>query len=338
MRTTSAAATNVASGDGNNNNGQEVFWDPLFRDAKGRVVEAPSLGAPVADTHTHLDMLHNPSLALARSAAHGVDFIVTVVDPTEDSFFTLDNLEAWQDEAHQLLTTWSLEAGQQEGGGHTLPPSTPLLLPPHVRIIAGCHPHNASKYNSTIEQVLLETLLDPHAAGIGEIGLDYHYDLSPRDVQQRVFRRQIQLAHEHAKPIALHLREAHPDGLRILREEGLPAAGTLLHCFNLDYATLEPFLELGCMVAYGGPLTFKKSSDVRDAARRTPLDRIVTETDAPFMAPHPLRGTVCGPEHTVFTTAKLLEVFEVADKNAPDFCRKLHQNALDFFNRATNRE
>jgi hypothetical protein len=108
-------------------------------------------------------------------------------------------------------------------------------------------------------------------------------------------------------PVALHLREAHSDGLAILKEIGMPPAGTLLHCFNLDYATLEPFLELGCLVAFGGPLTFKKSDEARDAARRTPQSKIVTETDAPFMAPHPVRGVTCGPEHVIYTAARLAE-------------------------------
>jgi TatD DNase family protein len=311
VRTTAAATSDAA----NLSEAPEPIYDTLFRDSKGRIIEPPKLhGAPVADTHTHLDMLHHPDLALARCAAHNVDYVVTVIDPTEDPAYTLNNLETWRSQAANILQQWECD-----------------VTPPQVRIIIGCHPHNAAKYNPPIEAAVTQALDDPRTAAIGEIGLDYHYDMSPRDVQQRVFRRQIQLAHEHNTPIILHLREAHDEGLRILQEEGLPAAGVLLHCFNLDYATLEPFLELGCMVAYGGPITFKKSDSVRDAARRTPLDRIVSETDAPFMAPHPLRGTICGPEDTVFSVAKLVEVFEVADKDVAHFCRQLHQNARRFF-------
>jgi TatD DNase family protein len=335
MRTTAAAASDVA----NLGEKPEVFWDALFRDAKGRIVKPPALGAPAADTHAHLDMLHHPELALARCAVHGVDFVVTVVDPTEDPAFTYHNLEQWQRDAQRLLETMChLERSAERAGAepsqapeHTTLATRATPDAPSVRVIIGCHPHNAKGFTPAIEQQLLAFARDSRTVAVGEIGLDYHYDLSPRDVQQRVFRRQISLAHELELPIALHLREAHDDGLRILREEGLPPAGTLLHCFNLDYATLEPFLELGCFVAFGGPITFKKSDDVRDAARRSPIDRIVTETDAPFMAPHPLRGTVCGPENTVFSAAKLVEVFGLQDAAAAAFCQRLHHNALAFF-------
>jgi TatD DNase family protein len=315
MRITQAAASDVA----NQQDEPKVYWDTLFRDARGREVQPPVLGVPVADTHAHLDMLHHPALALARSAAHGVDFIVTVVDPTEDPAYTYRNLAEWERQARELLDGWNRH----------VPVS-------RTRVIAGCHPHNASKFTREIEQILIKCAGRPGTAGIGEIGLDYHYDLSPRDVQQEVFKRQLALANEMTLPVALHLREAHADALRIIREEGMPAAGALLHCFNLDFETLRPFLALGCHVAYGGPLTFKKSDDVRDAARRTPLDRIVTETDAPFMAPEPLRGTICGPENTVFTAARLVEVFGFEGREAIRLLTRVFENARDFFDRDTS--
>ena len=253
---------------------------------------------------------------MARCAAHGVTFVVTVVDPTEDPHYTYAGLEVWKAAAGNLLGSWGLDAAI-----------------PHVRISIGCHPHNASKYAPEIERLLIECAGRPICSAIGEIGLDYHYDMSPREVQREVFKRQLALANEMMLPVSLHLREAHNDGLRILREEGVPAAGTLLHCFNLDFEALKPFLELGCFVAYGGPLTFKKCDDVRDAARQTPLERILTETDAPFMAPDPKRGTICGPEDTVFTAARLAEVHGVAGQDAVDLLTRVYANALDFFDR-----
>ena len=315
VRTTSAAASDVANLDDE----PRVFRDTLFRDSKEREVAAPALNTPVADTHCHLDMLHHPALSLARSAAHGVDFIVTVVDPTEDPRYTFQNLSEWEHQAREILDGWKLRGP-----------------PPHGRVIAGCHPHNAGKFTREIEQKLIKCAARPVTAGIGEIGLDYHYDLSPRDIQRDVFRRQLHLANEMVLPVALHLREAHEDGLRILKEEGMPLAGTLLHCFNLDYATLEPWVALGCHIAYGGPLTFKKSDDVREAARKTPRERIVTETDAPFMAPHPLRGTVCGPEDTVFTAACLVDVFGLEGHDAIGLLTRLYENARNFFDRDTS--
>jgi TatD DNase family protein len=315
MRTTSAAATDVANQQGD----PPIFWDALFRDTKGRIVDAPDLASPVADTHAHLDMLHHPALALARCAAHGVDFVVSVVDPTEDPTYTYRNLVEWERKARDLLDEWKKH-----------------VPAPRVRIIVGCHPHNAAKFTKEIEQTLIRCAGKPITSGIGEIGLDYHYDLSPRDVQREVFKRQLALANEMMLPVALHLREAHEDGLRILSEQGVPTAGTLLHCFNLDFETLKPFLALGCHVAYGGPLTFKKADEVRDAARQTPVSRIVTETDAPFMAPDPLRGTICGPEHTVFTAARLAEVFGLEGREAIKFLTRLFGNARDFFDRDTS--
>jgi TatD DNase family protein len=264
-------------------------------------------------------MLHHPALALARCAAHGVDFVVTVVDPTEDPRYTYQNLGEWERQARDLLDSW----------GARVPA-------PHARIIVGCHPHNASRFTREIEQILIKCAGRAITSGIGEIGLDYHYDMSPRDVQREVFKRQLALANEMMLPVSLHLREAHDDGLRILMEEGLPRAGTLLHCFNLDFATLEPFLKLGCFVAYGGPLTFKKSDDVRDAARQTPESRIVTETDAPFMAPEPLRGTICGPEDTVFTAAHLVEVFGVEGREAIRLLMRFYENARNLFDHDTS--
>ena len=312
---------------------RRVFYDALFRDMKERVVDPPVFpaGARFADTHAHLDMLHHPELALARCAAHRVDYVVTVIDPTEEPTYTLDNLDSWLE-----MKTGDGSLSSFIEINEDREPS-PVLIPT-VRIIAGCHPHNASRYNEGIEQALLAALRDPRARALGEIGLDYHYDHSPREVQQQVYRRQLELAHELGLPVALHMREAHDDGLRILKEVGVPPAGTLLHCFNLGHAMLEPFLELGCYVAYGGPVTFKKSDDVRDSARRTPLERIVTETDAPFMAPHPVRGVVCGPDHVVYTAACLAEVFGIAtdgsaslEEKARHLYDRLFQNALDFF-------
>lgn len=172
----------------------------------------------------------------------------------------------------------------------------------------GCHPHNAKHYDDALELKLRELLADPRVSAVGEIGLDYHYDFSPREDQRTAFRRQILVAKEAGLPVVLHVREAHDEAFAILQEEGFPEAGTLLHCFNLDWAELERWVDAGCYVAFGGPLTFKKADVVRDAAARVPQDRLLTETDAPYMTPEPLRGAVCGPEHVVFTAEKLCEV------------------------------
>ena len=193
----------------------------------------------------------------------------------------------------------------------------------------GCHPHNAKLYTDEMERELMRRLALPNVTLLGEIGLDYHYDLSPRDVQQQVFRRQIRLAHATGLPISLHIREAHADALRILGEEGFPEAGTILHCFNLGPDDLQPWLDADCHIAFGGPVTFSKADEVREAARLVPIERLLTETDCPYMTPEPLRGTENSPEMSVFTAAKLAEVRGAEPGDARrDFLHRIYHNAI----------
>lgn len=198
----------------------------------------------------------------------------------------------------------------------------------------GCHPHNAKFYDDALEQTLIDRLADPRVAAVGEIGLDYHYDLSPREDQREAFRRQIRVAKTAGLPVILHIREAHDDAFAILQEEGFPEAGALLHCFNLDWAELERWVEAGCFVAFGGPVTFKRADEVRDAAARMPEERLLTETDAPYMTPEPLRGATCGPEHVVFTAEKLCEVRGLAfGAEREAFLKRLLSNAHGLLDR-----
>ena len=177
-------------------------------------------------------------------------------------------------------------------------------------------------------------LKGPRVAALGEIGLDYHYDFSPRDDQREAFRRQLRLAKEAGLPVVLHLREAHDEALAIMREEGFPEAGTLLHCFNLDWATLEPWVEEGCYVAFGGALTFKNADDTREAAARVPVNRLLTETDAPYMTPEPMRGMTCLPDHVLFTAERLAEACGRAPgAQREEFLARLMDNARELLDR-----
>ena len=203
-----------------------------------------------------------------------------------------------------------------------------------MRIAAGLHPHNAKHWGPEIEERLRALLHDKRTSCLGEIGLDYHYDLSPRDVQREIFRAQIRLAKEAGLPIALHMREAHDDGFAILEEEGFPEAGTLLHCFNLDAAEVARWVEAGCYIAFGGPLTFKRADEVREAAKLVPADRLLTETDSPYMTPEPLRGTDCGPAHTIYTADVLCEVRGATTPEArAALLAQLYENAQRLLNR-----
>ena len=296
-----------------------AFWQRRKK-GKFREVEPPVLGSSVADTHAHLEMLDHPEVHLARCAYHGVGFICAMTDPSEDPDTTFENLEMWQEEAKAFL--------QKVGRGDY------VKRLPHIRIATGVHPHNAKDYDDEIEALLIKRLHDPRTCALGEVGLDYHYDLSPREVQRQVFHRQIRLAKKAGVPLILHMREAHDEGFAILEDEGFPEAGVLLHCFNLDVQALKPWAQANCYIAYGGPLTFKKAEEVRDAARYVAQDRLLTETDSPYMTPEPMRGMECGPEHTIFTAAKLLEVRQcTSDEQQKSFLELLYHNALGLLDR-----
>lgn len=177
-----------------------------------------------------------------------------------------------------------------------------------MRISVGVHPHNARKFTPELQGRLYDLMADPRVNAVGEIGLDYHYDLSPRPVQRDVFREQLRMAHEAELPVALHIREAHQEALQILEQEGFPKAGVLLHCCGLGTRELQPWIDAGCYIAYGGVVTFSNSDEVRDGAKLVPLDRLLTETDAPYMTPVPLRGVDCQPDHVLLTAEYLADL------------------------------
>jgi TatD DNase family protein len=164
---------------------------------------------------------------------------------------------------------------------------------PGVRFATGVHPHNAGKFSGDVPgavQTVRGAISRTGAHAVGEIGLDYHYDFSPRDVQHDVFRAQIRLARELDLPIIIHTREATDDTFRILEDEGGPALRGVFHCFTGDAPMARRALGLGFYLSFAGILTFPKAGDLRDVAAATPLDRLLSETDAPYLAPVPFRG------------------------------------------------
>jgi len=270
----------------------------------GKTVVLPRLGAPTADTHAHLDMLADPAGALARAARAGVTLVCTVVDLTEEPEITFDGLAGWLDEAGGILGT---------SEGDTVGAEDPAgLVPPEVRLILGVHPHNASAYDTAMHERLRAAALAPHTApvaGLGELGLDFHYDHSPRDAQRDAFRRQLGLAHELGLPVTVHLRAAHEEGLAILAECGVPEAGCIIHCFTEGPDMAERFLALSdaVVISVAGPVTFAKAQQIRDALQVVPLDRLLLETDSPFLAPAPYRGEPNEPAFTVLNAARVAD-------------------------------
>lgn len=206
---------------------------------------------------------------------------------------------------------------------------------PRVKVAAGCHPHNAARYDAALEEKLRTWLRKPHVAALGEIGLDYHYDFSPVADQKRAFRAQLRLAKEAGLPVVLHVREAHADAWEILQEVGLPEAGVLLHCFTDTWETLAPWVEAGCMVSFGGAVTFGNADAIRDAAAHVPTAQLLLETDAPYMAPKPLRGQECEPAQMVFTVERMCEVRGINDGyERRAFLFATQNNALELLDRA----
>jgi TatD DNase family protein len=177
---------------------------------------------------------------------------------------------------------------------------------PFVYATVAVHPHEASKATDETFERMRELSQHPKVLAIGEMGLDYHYDFSPRDVQRAVFERQLHLAAEAQKPIVIHTREAWADTLEALRSNWRGEG--IMHCFTGDEDQAREALDLGFYLSFGGVLTFPKAEAVRQAARIAPEDRILIETDCPYLAPVPRRGKRNEPAYIVETAVRLAEV------------------------------
>jgi|SRR5690554_517491 len=159
----------------------------------------------------------------------------------------------------------------------------------------GIHPHSAKEVTDSDFQQLRELAAHPKVVAIGEIGLDYHYDYSPRPVQKEVFRRQLELAGDLHLPIAIHQREAVGDAMEILTEFGPFYYGGVMHCFSGSLETLAQCIDLNLHIGLGGPVTFTNARRVKEVAKAVPLNRLLLETDCPYLAPHPHRGKTNQP-------------------------------------------
>jgi TatD DNase family protein len=178
-----------------------------------------------------------------------------------------------------------------------------------VYFTIGTHPHQAAEEAEIDVAAIKAFAAHPKCVGIGEAGLDYHYNYAPPDVAAKVFRAQIGLARALELPLVIHAREADDDMAAILREEmGKGAFAAVLHCFTSSRALAETGLELGLYLSFSGVLTFKNSQNLRDIARDAPLDRLLVETDAPFLAPAPHRGKRNEPAFVTETARVLAEV------------------------------
>ncbi len=196
----------------------------------------------------------------------------------------------------------------------------------------GIHPHNAeSEPEVTVEQ-LVEMASNPKVIGFGETGLDYFYEHSPREVQQRQFRTHIEAARQLDLPVIIHTRDAEEDTLAIIEDEfaKAPFKG-LIHCFSASDSFAQRVVELGLYISISGIVTFKKAEELRDAIRHVPLERLLVETDAPYLSPIPKRGKRNEPAYTAFTAAKVAEVKGVEEK---EFAKVSTENFFRLFSKA----
>lgn len=187
---------------------------------------------------------------------------------------------------------------------------------PESRFAIGVHPHAAHAFAADPERAaaLVREQIGgtPGARAVGEIGLDYHYDYSPREVQQQVFRCQVRAARELGLPVVIHTREADDDTLAILRDEGKGSIRGVLHCFTGTPDLARAGLELGFYVSLAGIVTFPRAAELRDTAKGVPLDRLLVETDSPFLAPVPFRGKRNEPLHVRQVVDVLATVYGVS--------------------------
>jgi TatD DNase family protein len=178
-----------------------------------------------------------------------------------------------------------------------------------VHFVAGVHPHEAKLWNGTVAADLRRLAGRPKCAALGEIGLDYHYNHSPPREQRAAFREQILLAGELRLPIVVHTREAWEDTFAILRDENAAAAvGGVFHCFSGGPKEAERALALGFSLSFAGPVTFKNAGALAEAAAAVPLERLLIETDAPYLSPHPHRGQRNEPARVAHVAARLAEL------------------------------
>lgn len=171
--------------------------------------------------------------------------------------------------------------------------------------IIGWHPTEAGTYSDEVEAYLIDRLSDETVVAMGEMGLDYYWDTAPKSVQQDVFRRQIRVAKELGLPISIHNREATEDTYKVLKDEHAGDTGGIMHSFNLDTYWMEKFLDIGMHISLSGVVTFKNAPEVKEVAKQVPADKLLIETDAPYLAPMPNRGKRNEPAYVRYVAEEI---------------------------------
>ncbi|MGI6685380.1 MAG: TatD family hydrolase [Bacillota bacterium] len=197
-----------------------------------------------------------------------------------------------------------------------------------IYAVVGVHPHDASTLDEEILNKLRIFAKEPEVVAIGEIGLDYYRDLSPRDIQQEAFRKQIRLARELKKPIVVHDRDAHEDTVHILREEKAGIHGGILHCFSGSWEMARQCMSLGFHISIAGPVTYSNANRLLEIAKLVPLNRLLVETDCPYLTPHPFRGKRNEPSRVRLVAEKIAELRRIPLEKLAEATTK---NAMDVY-------
>lgn len=229
------------------------------------------------DTHAHLqdeDLKNDLKNVLARAAEAGVEKIVCVGYDIKSS-----------QEALNLARKYR-----------------------QVYAVVGVHPHDAARLDQKALEKLYTMAKDPRVVAIGEIGLDFYRDLSPREQQRQAFREQIKLAQELGKPIVIHDRDAHQEVLDIIKSEKAGKNQGIMHCYSGELPLATDLIKEGFYISFAGPLTFKNARKAHEVAMKIPMDKILVETDCPYLAPEPFRGKLNEPANVKYTAARLAEL------------------------------
>lgn len=188
--------------------------------------------------------------------------------------------------------------------------------------VVGVHPHEAKTWTDECERRIAEWVQEERIVGVGEFGLDYYYDLSPRDVQQAVFVRQLLLARRLDMPAVFHIRDAHGDTLSLMKAHRSELPEGVIHCCSASVETAREYLDMGFYISFAGPITFKNANKLLDVVRFVPIDRILVETDSPYMAPVPMRGKRNEPTYVKYVAEKVAELRGLS-------CEEMAQTAWD---------
>ena len=202
------------------------------------------------------------------------------------------------------------------------------LCRPGIHASVGFHPYRASSFDEKAREKLIELASQPGVVALGEMGLDYYNEFSPRADQRRCFEEQLTLAAELAMPVLIHCRDADEDTGAVLRDHLPRLPGCIMHCFGGSPDFAEYCLSLGCYISFAGNVTFPKAEKLRDAARITPPERLLAETDAPYLAPQSYRGKRCEPAHVISTLAFLAELKDIP---AEELIARTSRNAAEVY-------